>query len=103
MSQPRPVTGHSIPNEISRGRALVAVAAFGETLLHPIATIRRMRLRRGSPRWTSLSTMTPDEFADYARRTGIEARLTNVLAEVGGLREDQATTHTGVLSGQERP
>jgi hypothetical protein len=99
MSQPRAI-GHSIPDVSFPKRALIAVARAGETVLHPIALLRRLR----SPNVVrpSVASMTPDQFEAYARRTGIEARLKAVLSE-GDASEDHAAADDGLLSGQSEP
>lgn len=74
---------------------LVTIADFGDSILHPITSFRRLR----APGVPSIVTMGPDELAAYMRRTGIESRLVAVLAEVDP-SEDHAEADERLRSGE---
>lgn len=81
-------------------RALLSVVGFGDAILRRVRS--RKNLFRRTPRIASIRGMTEQNFADYARRTGIEAQLARVLADAGGRR---AETHSdrGLQGGEEGP
>lgn len=101
MSQPRPITGNPIAGNRA-SRVLVTVAGVGESLLHPVEAVRRLRSPRSRPNSPDIVKMTPEEFAAFAKRTGIEARLTKVLAEVEG-SGNQPAADSGLHGSKGRP
>ena len=77
-------------------RLVLSIATVGE------AIVRRMRhpslLFRRSARITSIKGMTQAQFAEFARRSGIEAQLANALVNREGARAS-AEAKTGVQGG----
>ena len=84
-------------------RLLVLLTLTAERLRHPVRSYRGLRARLLRTQYPSITTMTDEQFAAYARRTGIEAQLTRTLSKAGGMREDQAGADGRVQAPAGRP
>jgi len=98
MSHPRPLDGHSIRREVVTGRPFVWLVVTAERMLHPRRSLRSVIARLSRRPYPSIIPMSEDEFAVYAKRTGIEAQLVKTVSKAGGPLEDQAGTD-GRLQG----